>query len=309
MKYDPSYLAVKTINPKEKGDLMSKLNTHSDQIILKVLKQLRGADLKVFLAWFTDSTKFNAPQTQIMERTEHNKSTVSNAFKSLIKKGILEEVKKTKRSIDYKMTDSFLKSVSASDPVPISELKSKQVLDNSLRNSRVEKIITNYQGTDMANEDKYYFKVKADHEHNKTFLKKECASDITSYLVGAGMNEVQIEYYLNRYIKEVTSAINNIPGKAVIAKENWIKDLKNAAEMALVEYFPAPEAVRALSKAAEDDLEPTTPGQYGMMSAKEYRLQRQHIDSCPLIDWTKINHEPMSIEEMEKMIQELINDL
>lgn len=35
---------------------------------------------------------------------------------------------------------------------------------------------------------------------------------------------------------------------------------------------------------------------YGSMSAQEYRKQRKYADSHPLLDWTKIKHEPIDEE-------------
>lgn len=40
---------------------------------------------------------------------------------------------------------------------------------------------------------------------------------------------------------------------------------------------------------------------YGSMSAKEYRLQRKHAESYPLLDWTKIKLEPMSVDDLIEM--------
>jgi len=40
---------------------------------------------------------------------------------------------------------------------------------------------------------------------------------------------------------------------------------------------------------------------YGSMSAAEYRKQRQHIDSVPELDWTKIKFEPMTIDDLKEM--------
>lgn len=50
---------------------------------------------------------------------------------------------------------------------------------------------------------------------------------------------------------------------------------------------------------------------YGSMSIAEYRKQRQHVESYPLLDWTKIKLEPMSIDDliaMENMGQDLEGD-
>jgi hypothetical protein len=48
--------------------------------------------------------------------------------------------------------------------------------------------------------------------------------------------------------------------------------------------------------------------EYGSMSAKEYRLQRKHAESFPLIDWEKIELKPMSeddIKELENLVKNL----
>jgi hypothetical protein len=41
--------------------------------------------------------------------------------------------------------------------------------------------------------------------------------------------------------------------------------------------------------------------EYGSMSAREYRLQRKHAESFPLIDWEKIEIKPMSVDDIKEL--------
>lgn len=56
-----------------------------------------------------------------------------------------------------------------------------------------------------------------------------------------------------------------------------------------------------------DGVEKEESKEYGSMSAKEYRLQRKHIESAPLIDWKSIVREPISLDDLKEMENMLKN--
>ena len=65
--------------------------------------------------------------------------------------------------------------------------------------------------------------------------------------------------------------------------DNWNKDIADRATNSFFAFFQVPEE-------NDDDGEPKI---YGQMSAKEYKLQRRHADSYPILD----------TEELERRLQ------
>jgi hypothetical protein len=268
---------------------MSKINTHTDQILLKAMKLLTPHEFVVFTAWYTDKLSWNAPQSEIVERTKFSQTDVSKRFKGIIGKGILEVSSKAGRSIDYRMKDSFLESILNEQPLPTLGPVEESILDNPDNNSKE---------TNMTNEDKIYLTIK--NENKDVWLSQDFPGELISALVGANTSEEIVEAYGKRYLKEASTFINSLK-KPSAQRESWILNLKDSFDKALVEFFPPPEVVKAVSQADKDNTEPTTPGQYGMMSAKEYKLQRAHADSFPELDWTKIHREVLTEEEVKEL--------
>ena len=82
--------------------------------------------------------------------------------------------------------------------------------------------------------------------------------------------------------------------------DEWKENIASGAKRTFYSIYP----IDGVEKADEEK-------KYGSMSASEYRKQRQHAESYPLLDWTKIKIEPMSIEdlvEMENMSVDLEED-
>ena len=44
----------------------------------------------------------------------------------------------------------------------------------------------------------------------------------------------------------------------------------------------------------------TEEKKYGSMSAAVYRKERAHAETYPILDWTKIKIEPMSVDDFDK---------
>ena len=85
--------------------------------------------------------------------------------------------------------------------------------------------------------------------------------------------------------KTVRNNPNNIGGSEKEFIESWHKDIGDKATNSFFNIYPLP-------KDADEDPEPKV---YGSMSVKEYRLQRKHADSYPILD----------TEELEKRLQQL----
>jgi len=79
--------------------------------------------------------------------------------------------------------------------------------------------------------------------------------------------------------------------------EDWRQDIAAAAKRTFYSIY---------------NIEGTTQKEektYGGMSAVEYRKQLQYAESFPLLDWTKIKHEPMTLEDFSDLQNLLTKDL
>lgn len=77
--------------------------------------------------------------------------------------------------------------------------------------------------------------------------------------------------------------------------EDWKEDISAAAKRAFYSLYEI------------DGTEKKEEKSYGGMSSIEYRKQLQYAESFPLLDWTKIRHEPMTVEDFMKLQNNLTN--
>lgn len=84
------------------------------------------------------------------------------------------------------------------------------------------------------------------------------------------------------------------------SKQEFAEDWKENIAAGAKRVFYSLYEIDGEAKDKDDD-DDGEPKQYGSMSASEYRKQRAHIESYPLLDWTKIKLEPMSIEDLQEM--------
>lgn len=69
--------------------------------------------------------------------------------------------------------------------------------------------------------------------------------------------------------------------------EVWTKDIAEKGSSALYSVFPRP-------KNPDEEDEDPEPKVFGSMSAKEYKLQRRHADSFPILDTEELERKMLS---------------
>lgn len=258
---------------------MSKLNSQSDQVILKAVSELQGAELKVFLAWFTDSVDFNAPQTEIQKRTGLTSPTISNAFKKLKEIDYLEQTGRVKRSVNYKLTDSFLKSINTNHPVPTSGSNTKPVLSNPNHQDKQEKEV---KESSMDKITKVYNAWKTDNP-KKRYGKDE-VTDLVGVVVANGATEDELESFGKKFKKEAARFIDGLKTKTKSEKESWKVDVESFFDMAQAEHFKGDIILEAVAPAiSPEDQEAIHTGFESAAQKRAYlsSFKKLDVDKIP----------------------------
>lgn len=78
--------------------------------------------------------------------------------------------------------------------------------------------------------------------------------------------------------------------------EEWKENISAAAKRAFYGLYNIEGAAEQEDK------------KYGSMSSSEYKKQRKHAESYPVLDWTAIKIEPMTPEDLEIDLEDLEDD-
>lgn len=84
------------------------------------------------------------------------------------------------------------------------------------------------------------------------------------------------------------------------SKQEWIDEWKdNIADAAKRSFYGLYSIDGAVAQEEK---------KYGSMSAAAYRKERAHAETYPILDWTKIKIEPMTVDDFEVDLSELESD-
>ena len=148
-------------------------------------------------------------------------------------------------------------------------------------------------------------------KYNNKYSSYKHARELVAILANS-YTENEILDFKNKYMSDVESVINGSAGKKKSQQERvqWIKACSDGYEVEVVNQFsPALLPPRLAPKKELSEIAKLLASYGSSMSEEEYLLQRAHAESAPLVDLTKIKHEPISMEEFEKMHKDLLEDL
>jgi hypothetical protein len=86
--------------------------------------------------------------------------------------------------------------------------------------------------------------------------------------------------------------------------EDWKRDITDLATESFYAFF----SIKKSAAAGKTDPEDAEPKVYGNMSAREYRLQRRHADSFPVLDTAELEKR-MAAMMQNPLVEDLMNVL
>ena len=240
---------------------MSKRQNQTEQILRKAMMETTHAEFKVFSDWFLDDISYNATHEKIAERTGLDTTSVSKRIKSLIKKNLIKEVSRYKRSQNYKLGSFFSDDIKS---LPIKEVPVEVSL------TKVDKIIN-----------------KCLSEVEGQELRKEVMKDIVLTLHTNNIPEDEVESSIRKLKRSNEEKINNVKSKSQGQKQAWINDLNQALDGEFASLYSDDINFDLPEKNEDGEL---VNGQYGSMSREEYKRQRVYAEQYRVLDWTKLSN-------------------